>query len=124
MSKAKKVAQTQTEEKRESNATLFNEAQVAEQIKAAVAEALAAKKRVPKEKKEKAEKKAPKGIMIEFTNQKGQLIRGLGNLYYVVRFEKKLHYKAIDAVRIIPAEELTVPETPPQVDLIGTPKPE
>lgn len=120
MSKNNKVSQTKTEPKsnvdldqqaRESNATLYNQSQLDDEIKKAVAEALAAKKKEPKEKKEKAPKKEPKGIMIEFENTAGKTIRGLGNLYYVVRFEKKLHYKAADAVRIIQ------PEEQPQVDV-------
>lgn len=80
------------------------------EIKEAVAEMQAKAKALKTKIKDESAgtKKATKGIMVTFTNQAGETITGLGNLYYVVRGEdKKLHYKAADAVTIIKVEEKT-----------------
>ena len=49
-------------------------------------------------------KKPAKGVMVSFTNQAGDLIQGLGVLYYVVRKDGKLHYKAADTVTLVVSE--------------------
>lgn len=43
-------------------------------------------------------KRELKGILVRFKNQKDEVIEGLGNLYYVVRQDGKLHYKAASEV--------------------------
>lgn len=61
--------------------------------------ALRAEKKGEKPKKDKAE---PKGKMVSFLNKAGERITGLGNLYYVVRANGRLNYKAADATIVLP----------------------
>lgn len=51
-------------------------------------------------------KKEPKGVPVSFQNQAGETITGNGTLYYVVRFNGKLHYKAADAVTLLTEADL------------------
>lgn len=73
-----------------------------EKAKQLLKDAKAAEKTEPKEKK-------LKGTMVTFVNKAGETIKGLGNLYYVVRQDGKLHYKAEDAVTVLEdtAEQIT-----------------
>lgn len=43
-----------------------------------------------------------KGVMVTFFNKKGERITGMGTLYYVTRFNGKLHYKEASQVQILP----------------------
>lgn len=66
-------------------------------------------KQIEGEIKAPREPKAPrelKGQLVRFKNKKGEEITGMGVLYYVVRFEGKLHYKEASQVKEIqPAEQ-------------------
>lgn len=46
-------------------------------------------------------KRAPKGELCEFYNQKGKHIRGYGVRYYVVRMNGVLYYKQEDSVTLL-----------------------
>ncbi len=63
------------------------------------------------------EPKAPreiKGQLVRFKNKKGEEITGMGVLYYVVRFEGKLHYKEASQVKEVqPAEQPDLDIPPP-----------
>ena len=91
-----------------------------EEAKAKIKEIQAKAKAEAKELKEKAKaeakaakeaaksEKSPresKGVMVEFTNQAGETIKGKGVLYYVVRQDKKLHYKEASKVTILSEAE-------------------
>lgn len=74
--------------------------------------ATSSKKRAPSTPKEGAPKtervpRAPaKGVWVQFKNQQGQLITGIGSPYMVVRFNNKLHYKQEDACHVMTPEEI------------------
>lgn len=56
-----------------------------------------------------------KGQMVAFKNKKGEQIVGMGSLYYVARFEGKLHYKEASQVVVLPEgwkEGDAIPELP------------
>ena len=86
------------------------------EAKAKIKEIQEAAKKAAKELKEKAKAEAKaakeaikpsresKGVMVEFTTQAGELVRGKGVLYYVVRQDKKLHYKEASKVTLLPTE--------------------
>lgn len=46
-----------------------------------------------------------KGDVVTFKNKAGETITGPGVLYYVVRFNKKLHYKEASQVTVLPADQ-------------------
>lgn len=55
-----------------------------------------------KEKTGTSTRMSSKGKMVSFKNQKGETICGMGTIYYVVRFEGKLHYKEESSVTVLP----------------------
>lgn len=46
----------------------------------------------------------PKGVMVSFKNKAGETITGYGTLYFVARYNKKLHYKEASNVSVLPAD--------------------
>lgn len=79
----------------------------AEEVAAIEAEIAAAQQKIKELRaKKKGEKvKNPrvlKGQMVAFRNKAGELITGLGQMYYVTRHGGKLHYKEASAVTILP----------------------
>lgn len=72
--------------------------EAAKKLKAEQKEAAKALKAA--EKGEKGERQL-KGQKVTFTNQKGEVIEGYGQLYYVVRQGGKLHYKEASKVTVM-----------------------
>ena len=72
----------------------------------AVEEAKAQLKALKEANKANKAKKENKGVMVTFTNQAGETIKGKGVLYYVVRQDKKLHYKEASQVRLLTEGEI------------------
>jgi hypothetical protein len=56
-----------------------------------------------------------KGVMVAFKNKAGDVITGLGVMYYVARYKNKLHYKEASQVVLLPEgwkEGDPIPELP------------
>ena len=54
-----------------------------------------------------AKQRKLKGQLVTFKNQKGEVIKGYGVLYYVARMNGKLFYKEASQVTILPNEPIT-----------------
>lgn len=102
MAKSKNAQSAQNEETK----VLTAEEQALLDLEAQLEELKTKKKELKESMKGEKKRRELKGILVRFTNQKGEIIEGLGNLYYCVRMDGKLHYKASSDVHIMDEAEI------------------